>query len=354
MEKIESFWSPVKGVKIQEAEPGLYTFQFFHHLDLQRIIKKGPWYFDNHLLVLNVLPENGAPNQANLQFVPFWIQVHDVPVGLMSEKVGKDIANFLGDFIEYDAKNNSNHLRTYMRIRVMLDVTKPLKRQKKIKKPGGESSYIRFKYERLGNFCYFCGMLGHIEDYCEKLYSIDSDDGTRFWTPDLRVEKQNSSHRQQASGIAIHSPMTVTVSSSQAQAINAESAVTKPVNLASLLRNPQLMRPPTINSQAVTNFKGKITDELLQEENSEASISIKAKRSRGINKIEQPMNFESQLPPILSATTNEKILADSPTPQGNRAPTGNGDKNSVTPMEVSQSSPSFLLAEPGSQACQAK
>lgn len=38
-----------------------------------------------------------------------------------------------------------------MRIRVLLDITKPLKRQKKIKKQGGDSSFIKFKYERLGN-----------------------------------------------------------------------------------------------------------------------------------------------------------------------------------------------------------
>lgn len=192
MEKIETFWNPVRDVKIEEIEPNLYTFQFFHHLDLQRVLKKGPWYFDNHMLILDFIPSNTMPNQVVLQSVPFWVQIHDLPTGYMSEKVGKDIASSIGEFIEYDATNNSNYLRSYMRIRVLLDVTKPLKRMKKIKRPGGESSVIKFKYERLGNFCYFCGMLGHIEDYCEKLYSVDSDDGTRFWGPELRVEKKHN------------------------------------------------------------------------------------------------------------------------------------------------------------------
>jgi hypothetical protein len=131
MEKIETFWNPLRGIKIEEIEPGLFSFQFFHHLDLQRILKKGPWYFDNHLLILDVLPENYAPNQVTLQSVPFWIHVHDLPTGCMSEKVGKDIANFIGEFLEYDAENNSNYLRSYMKIRVLLDVGKPLKRMKK-------------------------------------------------------------------------------------------------------------------------------------------------------------------------------------------------------------------------------
>ncbi|KEH17512.1 uncharacterized protein [Medicago truncatula] len=134
MEKIKTFWNPVREMRIEEIEPGLYSFQFTHHLDMQRILKKGPWYFDNHLLMLNVVPANGNPNQVALQFVPFWIQVHDLPTGFMSEKVGKDIANHIGEFLEYDAKNNSNFLHTYMRIRVLLDVTKPLKRLKKNQK----------------------------------------------------------------------------------------------------------------------------------------------------------------------------------------------------------------------------
>jgi len=89
MEKIETFWSPVRGVNIQEIEPNLYTFQFFHHLDLQRILKKGPWCFDNHLLILDVIPNNANPKSVTLQSVPFWIHVHDIPTGYMSEKVGK-------------------------------------------------------------------------------------------------------------------------------------------------------------------------------------------------------------------------------------------------------------------------
>lgn len=245
MEKIETFWNPVKGVKIQEIEPGLYTFQFNHHLDLQRILKKGPWYFDNHLLVLDFMPEKGKPEQAALNFVPFWIQVHNVPPGFMTEKVGKDIANYIGEFLEYDDKNNSNYLRTYMKIRVLLDVTKPLKRQKKIKRQGEEATFIKFKYERLGNFCYYCGCLGHIEDYCEKLYSNESDDGTRLWGPELRVDRQHNTgggrgagRNSEASGVA-----SVPAADKELNAVNAASKTASSAMLARLLRNPQLILP---------------------------------------------------------------------------------------------------------------
>lgn len=36
---------------------------------------------------------------------PFWIRVHDVLVGFMSEDVGKSLENFIGEFLEYDSHN---------------------------------------------------------------------------------------------------------------------------------------------------------------------------------------------------------------------------------------------------------
>ncbi|MCI54010.1 hypothetical protein A2U01_0075257, partial [Trifolium medium] len=37
-------------------------------------------------------------------------------------------------------------------------------------------------------FCYYCGLLGHTEDSCDKLYSVKVDDDIREWGPELRPE----------------------------------------------------------------------------------------------------------------------------------------------------------------------
>lgn len=107
------------------------------------------------------MPKKGKPEQVALNFVPFWIQVHNIPPGFMIEKLGKDIANYIGEFLAYDDKNNSNYLWTYMKIKVLLDVISLWSVRKKIKRQGEEATFIKFKYERLGNFCYYCGCLGH-------------------------------------------------------------------------------------------------------------------------------------------------------------------------------------------------
>lgn len=77
-----------------------------------------------------------------------------------------------------------------MRIRVPVDVRQPLRRGKKIRKQGGEARMVSFKYERLGDFCYLCGMLGHMEGTCDKLFTLEVDDANRGWGPHLRANPQ--------------------------------------------------------------------------------------------------------------------------------------------------------------------
>lgn len=117
-----AIWRPVKGVWIKELGPNLFIFQFFHELDLERVINGGPWTFEQHLLIFSKLENGMNPMQMVLFEVDFWVQVHDLPVGYMSERIACDIGNYVGKFIEADANNFSGMWKSYMRLRVRLDV----------------------------------------------------------------------------------------------------------------------------------------------------------------------------------------------------------------------------------------
>ena len=58
----------------------------------------------------------------------------------MSEKVACDIGNFISTYVEADPKNFDDAWSSYMRICVLLDVRKPLKR--KMNEERLESLYI--------------------------------------------------------------------------------------------------------------------------------------------------------------------------------------------------------------------
>jgi 14-3-3 protein epsilon len=189
-ERMATLWKLGRKVAIKEIDKGLNIFQFFHKIDMQRVLQGEPWTFDGILLILSAIETGGIPSHIPLFHASFWVQVHDLPTGMMTKKVGEGLGKFLGEMIEYDAKNTSNFWRTYMRIRVKIDVQKPLKRGKKIDIGNGNTVMLRFKYERLALFCYLCGLLGHSDQYCEKLFTMEEDDGVRRWGPELRVDRR--------------------------------------------------------------------------------------------------------------------------------------------------------------------
>lgn len=190
--RLASIWRPGKGVSIHDIGSQRFVFQFFHVVDMRRVLEGGPWTFDNHFLILHQLKLGELPSQVPLFSINFWVQVSDLPIGYMSEGVGKQLGDFIGKFIEYDVNNNSVLWRSYMRIRVAVDVRYPLKRCKKIRKPGGEWFLTNFKYERLGSFCFLCGRLGHTEHFCELLFANPECDAKREWGPWLRASDRAS------------------------------------------------------------------------------------------------------------------------------------------------------------------
>lgn len=55
----------------------------------------------------------------------------------------------------------------FLRVRVEVDVTKPLCRALKIAINNTDVAWIAFKYEKLPNFCYWCGRVSHSNKECE-------------------------------------------------------------------------------------------------------------------------------------------------------------------------------------------
>ncbi|MCH89220.1 hypothetical protein A2U01_0010114, partial [Trifolium medium] len=179
-------WQPVKEVAIKPLDQGKYLFQFHHKLDVENVLDKGSWSYDNGMIILQRIAPGMVPKDVALDKMEIWIQVHNLPFGFMQEKVGKTIGGYLGDLIEYDAKNDLHS--KFMRLRVRIDVNLPLKKEWQVRTMGGGWVTINFKYERLGIFCFMCGVVGHTDKKCSKLFELEADDGVRGWGNDIKPE----------------------------------------------------------------------------------------------------------------------------------------------------------------------
>ena len=71
----------------------------------------------------------------------------------------------------------------------LLDVRQPRKRWKRIRGVGGNWSLCHFKYERL---CYLCGMLGHFERFCDKLFMMGEEGAKSEWDQGFELRRERS------------------------------------------------------------------------------------------------------------------------------------------------------------------
>ncbi|KAG8491552.1 hypothetical protein CXB51_014809 [Gossypium anomalum] len=163
---VADLWHPVGGICISDLGEKRYLFQFFHDVDVQKVLSSTPWFFNNHLIILQKVQRGEDPSAILLNFTEFWVQIHDLPSGLITKTMAMQFGEFLGKLLEYDTFIPTLGLKKFMRIRVRLDISNPLKRTKRIQIGKATTVYARFQYENLSLFCFICGKLGHDESYC--------------------------------------------------------------------------------------------------------------------------------------------------------------------------------------------
>ncbi|MBA0562748.1 hypothetical protein Golob_007771, partial [Gossypium lobatum] len=101
---VANLWHPCGGITISYLGKKRYLFRFYYEFDIERVMDGDPWTFNKHLLVYHQLQLGEDPLRVPLHFVDYWIQVHDLSPGLMSEGIIKQFGAFLGTYIDYDAK----------------------------------------------------------------------------------------------------------------------------------------------------------------------------------------------------------------------------------------------------------
>ncbi|KAL8103334.1 hypothetical protein AgCh_027777 [Apium graveolens] len=103
--KMASLWRPGRAVYVKEIEQNRYIFQFYHEVDLKRVIEGSPWTFGRFHLILERLKLGDYPRTLPINKILLWVQIHDLGNGFMSQRVVTDIGNPIGTFVESDPNN---------------------------------------------------------------------------------------------------------------------------------------------------------------------------------------------------------------------------------------------------------
>lgn len=149
-------------------------------------MRGGPWLFNRFNVILQPFRVHEIPAQVPLVQTPYWVQVHDLPVWLRKQSTAQSLGRGFAGFIAWD-KSDSNRFGEFFRIRVWVNVTVPLRRGQALTTEGGQPFEVFFKYERLRNFCYRCGLIDHVIRDCDVPPPADETQANVPYGPWLRA-----------------------------------------------------------------------------------------------------------------------------------------------------------------------
>ncbi|KAJ8754119.1 hypothetical protein K2173_002017 [Erythroxylum novogranatense] len=153
-------WRPMRGAYIKPTgENNLYIIQFYHQVDLKRMLAGGPWSFNKYILLVHQWKEGEDPVNIDFTHTDVWAQFHGLPLGFASEALARNIGNLMGTYLEYDSANRR---------------TDPME--------------IMFSYERLPLVCYLCSIIGHSETNYLKLLERSEEEHCREWPKEIQAE----------------------------------------------------------------------------------------------------------------------------------------------------------------------
>ena len=150
---------------IREVEDHVLLFVFEHENDAERVLTSKPWVFDKHLVFKWF---DFSVHTRNMRFTTtkFWVQLHGLPMNMMIPDTAIEIGETIG---QVSVTKNAKEMvgGTFLCVRVEVDISKPLCRGRKVGIIEDSEIWVAFKYEKLPNFCYWCGMVSHTDKDCD-------------------------------------------------------------------------------------------------------------------------------------------------------------------------------------------
>jgi hypothetical protein len=197
-------WKTTGKVVFKELEDNLWLLwllEFSSEADKKRVQEGCPWLFDRNILVLREVEESTPPTQMDFSKSPCWIQVRDIPLICMNKEVGNKIGETLGKVEEVDVSGEGPGRGSSLRIKILIDITKPLERGRALWL-NGKMVWVNFRYEKLPHFCFNCGRIFHSMEQCSERKDSrqEGEEDPKRWGTWLRAEEVRSTQGRTWSG----------------------------------------------------------------------------------------------------------------------------------------------------------
>uniref|UniRef100_K3ZNG2 CCHC-type domain-containing protein n=1 Tax=Setaria italica TaxID=4555 RepID=K3ZNG2_SETIT len=162
-------WCPRKGIECKDLGDNCFLLTFSQATAKRRALEEGPWMISNEALVIADFDGTKSLDEIIFSFIPIWIRVARLPMGLMNKATAEVIGDEFGKFLEVDFESDDLAAGRVLRVKVRLDIRLPLRRGITVDLGEGVGDrWCPVQYEFLPEFCYVCGIIGHVDKTCTK------------------------------------------------------------------------------------------------------------------------------------------------------------------------------------------
>ncbi|KAJ1395943.1 Zinc finger, CCHC-type [Sesbania bispinosa] len=163
---LSGIWCNPKGFRLEERDPKTFQFFFDEEADVDRILRGNPWLFRNSWLNLRKWKRDLRLEEIDFGVVETRVQIWGLPPHCRTSKMGEKIGACLGPVKEAEVYENKERGQ-FVKVLVELNTTKPLLPGIPVGSKKDGITWVDFRYEKLPQFCYKCGEIGHEEDMCK-------------------------------------------------------------------------------------------------------------------------------------------------------------------------------------------
>ncbi|XP_026396882.1 uncharacterized protein LOC113291575 [Papaver somniferum] len=167
-EVLSKAWRPTGAVSITDIGSGYYNAKFQFLCDMETALQGTPWSVKEDLMLLERCKEEFLIEDYDFKYVYFWIHIHGLPLSMMNKEKVFNIIKEIENPYPIDSELASKRGK-YAKVRVRLNITKPLPKDMIITLKSKKKITITFRYEKLPRLCFFCGYFGHIMKQCPHL-----------------------------------------------------------------------------------------------------------------------------------------------------------------------------------------
>ena len=264
---IDKAWNTTKPVDVSLIDKNVFMFSFNHEVDVFRVWDRWPWSLKGEHLILKKYNPDWSLNEVDFSITDFWVQIHSLPLNRQFKSSVQRIGRMIGEVLDVDLTgNNVSSCKRFIRVRVGFDVSRPLPTRFPLDREdqGLHPLWIPFKFEKLGNFCYGFGILGHDIKDCHE------NEIQKLWKEKVTLEIHSNWLRSEANefqpGIDLeelkNSDLAECGSSGEfgsssakdkgkRQLVDSHSPWISAVQLTSYVRNEQRLRKPLEQTESI-------------------------------------------------------------------------------------------------------